>query len=576
MVGTLSDETERVAQDAERRDLELRFETGFEQSAIGTAIVDLQGIPLRVNQAVCDLLGRPKELLVGHKWTKFTHPDEIPLWTILNEKVIEGASSYADERRYLRPDGSTVWAAAHVSIVRDSHGTPLYLFTNLLDITQYRNLSDELAHLAMHDTLTGLPNRALLADRLSQSLARSGRSRTPVSVMFLDIDDFKEINDSLGHSSGDELLVHVASQIRRTIRPGDTVARFGGDEFVVVCESASDAAVSAIAARVLEALNEPVQLSMGEVRVSASIGISNSVAASTPETLLQTADFAMYRAKGMGSGSIALYDEKFHDKVELRLATTAALGLALERGEFTVYYQPVIDIGTGRLISAEALLRWEHPTGILVNPDDFVPLAEHSGLIVPIGEWVLSQACEQLVQWKKTLPSMTIAVNFSVRQILNPEIISMVDGALRHWKFSPSDLSLELTESILMEDIDYCAKTLTSLKTLGVQLVIDDFGTGYSSLSYLKLFPFDAVKIDRAFVDGLGSDEHDSALVAAIIAMSFALKLEVTAEGVETKDQLALLKDLGCQRAQGFLLSKPMPAAELTRLIDDGHRWPVA
>ena len=568
MVGTLSDETER-------RRLELSFETGFEQSAIGTALVDLNGIALRVNQAVCDLLGRPKELLLGRRWTDFTHPDDIPLMDILTEKVAAGVSTYADERRYLRPDGSEVWAATHVSIVRDAKGTPLYFFSHLLDITAYKKLANELAHRAMHDELTGLPNRALLADRLDQSLARSTRSHVPINVMFLDIDNFKEINDSLGHTAGDELLVYVAAQIRSAIRPGDTVARFGGDEFVIVCEGASKAEVSVIGTRILDAIKLPVKLAAGEVRVTGSMGVTTSGSASTPETMLQTADFAMYRAKGLGPGSIALYDEVLHEKVEGRLATTSALALALTREEFTVYYQPVVNIWTGELIGAEALLRWEHPSGVLVNPDDFIPIAEHSGLIIPIGAWVLEEACEQLVAWQATQPALSIAVNLSVRQILNPDIIATVRDALKRSKLSPADLSLELTESIWMEDIDYCARILTSFKELGVGLVIDDFGTGYSSLSYLKLFPFDAVKIDRSFVDGLGHDSDDSALVAAIIAMAAALNLEVTAEGVATQEQLELLRKLSCVRGQGYLLAQPMTAANLTKLIDEGHRWPV-
>ena len=575
MVGTLSDETERVALEQERRGLELRFEAGFEQSAIGTAIVDLHGKPVRINQAVCDLLGRPKELLVGKSWAAYTPPGEIPLIDILEARVAAGDATYADERRYLRPDGSVVWAATHVSILRDEKGNPLYYFAHLLDITEYKKLANELAHRAMHDELTGLPNRALLTDRLSQSLARSSRSHKPINVMFLDIDNFKEINDSLGHSAGDELLIHVATQIRGAIRPGDTVARFGGDEFVIVCEGASAAEVSTIGSRVLEAIKKPVQLNAGEVRVSGSMGITASGPNSTPETMLQTADFAMYRAKSVGPNSIALYDEVLHVQAEERLATTTSLALALERKEFKVYYQPVVNIWTGELESAEALLRWEHPSGVLVNPIDFVSIAEHSGLIIPIGAWVLEEACEQLVRWQKTRPSMRVAVNLSVRQILNPDIIATVRDALIKSKVTPADLSLELTESIWMEDIEYCAKILTSFKDLGVGLVIDDFGTGYSSLSYLKIFPFDAVKIDRSFVDGLGRDSNDSALVAAIIAMSEALKLNVTAEGVETEEQLTLLKGLSCQRAQGYFLSKPMPADELSRMIDEGYRWPV-
>jgi diguanylate cyclase (GGDEF)-like protein/PAS domain S-box-containing protein len=575
MVGTLNDKTEQVVQDQEWHALELRFESGFEQSAIGTAIVDLKGLPLRVNQAVCDLLGRPKQELIGKQWTQFTHPDEIPLMTILNTRVEMGDASYADERRYVRPDGSTVWAAAHVSIVRDSEGVALYYFMNLLDITEYKRQSHELAHMAMHDSLTGLPNRALLADRLGQSLARCQRKDSKVNVMFIDIDNFKEVNDSLGHSSGDELLKHVAQQIGQSIRPGDTVARFGGDEFVVVCDNINDVETVTIGIRILEAIKEPVTIVDSEVHVTASIGISTSVASSTPETLLQTADFAMYRAKSLGPDNISLYDEILRNKVRQRLVTTAELHGALDRDEFKVFYQPVIDIWTGELVSAEALLRWEHASGILVNPSDFIPLAESAGLIIPIGAWVLEQACTQLVEWQKDLPALTLAVNLSVRQILDPKIISMIQSTLSRTKVPTMSISLELTESILMEDVDYCARTLSSLKELGVQLVIDDFGTGYSSLSYLKLFPFDAVKIDRAFVDGLGTDAHDSALVAAIIAMSTALELEVTAEGVETKEQLTLLKELNCHRAQGYYLSRPVCAEKFTELVRSGRRWAV-
>ena len=311
--------------------------------------------------------------------------------------------------------------------------------------------------------------------------------------------------------------------------------------------------------------------------ITACVGIAISDENATPESLLRDSDAAMYRAKERGRGSIELFDEELRTRVERQIETESALRQALERNEFTVYYQPVVDLLTGAMVSAEALLRWEHPERGAIMPDEFIPLAEETGLIVPIGAWVLEQACWQLVKWRRTVPSMSVsvAVNLSVRQTAAPDIAGVIEDVLRRTGARAEDLCLELTESIFMEDVLYFERALDSLKALGVKLSIDDFGTGYSSLSYLKRFPVDAVKVDRSFVDGLGSDPHDSALVAAILAMAAALDLEVTAEGVETPDQLANLKNLGCQRAQGFYLARPMPAADLDRLIAEQHHWVV-
>jgi diguanylate cyclase (GGDEF)-like protein/PAS domain S-box-containing protein len=576
VVGTVLDDTDRVVAERVRRAAETRFEIGFEQSALGAVIADLDGIPTRVNSAVCVILGRTEAELVGKRWAEYTHPDEIPLGQAVGTRLAAGYDSYEDERRYVRPDGSVVWAATHVTLVRDEHGEPQYVYLQLQDVTGRRRMEGEIAHRALHDSLTGLPNRLLLADRLVHGLAGSRRRGSQLGVMFLDVDHFKVVNDSMGHTSGDDLLRGAAQRIALAIRPGDTVARFGGDEFVVVCDDVSALETEQIAERVLAALSEPWIIENQEMHVTASLGIAIADEAATPESLLRDSDTAMYRAKQRGRGRIELFDDTLRSKAEGRLATASALHRALERDEFTVFYQPVIDLSTGRMVSTEALLRWTHPGRGAIVPDEFIPLAEETGLIVPIGAWLLEQACGQLVEWQRSDPALTVAVNLSVRQMVATDVCGLVEAVLMRTGLRATSLCLELTESVFMEDVEYFGRTLAGLKALGVDLAIDDFGTGYSSLSYLKRFPVDAVKVDRAFVDGLGTDSHDSALVAAIVAMAGALDLQVTAEGVETPVQLAALQAMDVPRAQGYLLARPMPADAITRLVADSHRWNVA
>ena len=575
LVGTIMDETERIESERERHEAETRFEIGFEQSAIGSVITDLAGIPIRVNPAMCRLLGRSESELLGRRTTEYSPADEVPLADAMRARLAAGHDTFEGERRYFRPDGSLVWATCHLTLVRDEAGQPQYFFTQLIDLTARKQMEQELAHPALHDSLTGLPNRTLLTDRLVHGLAGSRRRGAQLGVIFVDIDRLKEINDSLGHTAGDELLRHVGRQISGAIRPGDTVARIGGDEFVVVCDSVSTRETEVIAARVLDALSEPCNRGPEKMQTTASLGIAIADDRATPESLLQDSDAAMYRAKERGRGRIELFDEALRSRDERRVATTSSLHRALEREEFTVEYQPIVDLATGAMVSAEALVRWEDPERGLVPPHDFISLAEDTGLIVSIGAWVLDQACRELARWQQIEPSMTVAVNLSVRQLLDPGIAARVSAVLAQSGAQAEGLCLELTESVFMEDVDFFGKALARLKRLGVGLTIDDFGTGYSSLSYLKRFPVDAVKVDRAFVDGLGTDPHDSALVAAIVAMAAALDLEVTAEGVETQDQLAHLKRLGCQRVQGFHLARPTTADEVTALLAESRRWPV-
>jgi diguanylate cyclase (GGDEF)-like protein/PAS domain S-box-containing protein len=568
-----ADITERIEAQEQENLAWSRFEAGFEQAGIGAAIFDLEGVPFRVNDAACDLLGRRSEELVGRRWTEYTFQDDEPLWHALVAQLARNDDTYADERRYLRPDGTVVWASTSVTLVRDTSGQPQYFLAHLLDISDQKSLEEQLIHQALHDSLTGLPNRALLLDRLVHGLAGARRRGTQLGVMFLDIDYFKMVNDAVGHPAADQLLCQIASRLTDAIRPSDTVARIGGDEFVIVCDDIPLLEIEQIADRVLEALGKPFAIGEQEASVTVSVGIAIADDVATPETLLRDSDTAMYRAKERGRGCIELFDEVLRLKAEQRSAMSAALRRALERDEFTVYYQPIVNISNGAMVSAEALLRWEHPDGILVGPDEFIPLAEETGLIVPIGAWVLEQACQRLAEWQRIAPSMSLAVNLSVRQMIAPNIVDLVSDVIARTGVRPEGLSLELTENLFMRDVGHFEGTLSRLKELGVTLSIDDFGTGYSALSYLHRFPIDAVKVDRSFVAGLGKDPHASALVAAIVAMADALGICATAEGVETIEQLVGLKKVGCTRAQGYVFARPMAGTDIDRLVAGSHHW---
>jgi diguanylate cyclase (GGDEF)-like protein/PAS domain S-box-containing protein len=575
LIGTLRDNTERVeaarAQDAATR----RFEAGFEQGGIGAGILTLDGIPMRVNAAACALLGRPAEQLIGQSFAEYTHPDDPPLGAAVSAWMASGHDTYADERRYIRPDGTVVWASLHLTLVRDELGEPEYCLAQLQDICERKAMEAELVHQALHDSLTGLANRTLLTDRLTHALAGTRRRASRLAVTFVDIDAFKVVNDSMGHSAGDDLLRQAAARIAAEIRPGDTLARFGGDEFVIVSEDASPRETEEISERVRTTLSRPFPIASKDVHVTASLGTAVADDGATPESLLADSDAAMYVAKGLGRDRTEMFDNALRFDAERRIAMLSDLRHALERDELAVHYQPVVDLSTGAMTGVEALLRWEHPDRGFVSPVEFIPLAEENSLIIPIGAWVLERACEQLTRWHRMSAAITVAVNLSVRQMLAADIVEVIEDVLRRTGAPPANLCLEVTESVFMKDATYFGAILTRIKALGVKISIDDFGTGYSSLSYLKEFPVDAVKIDRSFVDGLAANAHDSALIAAILAMADALQLEATAEGVENREQLTILKGLRCRRAQGFYLAHPMPHAAIDKLMPESHRWEV-
>ncbi|HEV7662291.1 MAG TPA: EAL domain-containing protein, partial [Chloroflexota bacterium] len=427
-----------------------------------------------------------------------------------------------------------------------------------------RRQQQTLAHHAFHDVLTSLPNRALFLDRVSQALRR--KKQQP-AVLIVDIDGLKLVNDSLGHDVGDQLLLAVAGRLRDCLAPGDTAARLGSDEFGILLEDVPDVTAAIASAKsMLAALRVPVAIDGQELLPTVTIGIALS-AAETPsaETLVLEADQALARAKRRSKDCFEVFNNTMANHAPVRLALETDLRRAVERHELRLYYQPVLSLTDGRIVEVEALVRWQHPERGLVQPMSFIPVAEETGLIVAIGQWVLEESCRQAAEWRSRLGAFapTVAVNLSARQLQRPELLFDVRQALRTAQLEPSSLKLELTESVIMQDAEATDTTLHALKALGIGLAIDDFGTGYSSLAYLKRFPVDTLKIDRSFVDGLGTDPQDTAIVQSIVALAQALGLSVTGEGVETTGQRDGLKSLGCDRAQGFLFARPCPAYDL-------------
>jgi diguanylate cyclase (GGDEF)-like protein len=434
-----------------------------------------------------------------------------------------------------------------------------------------RRAERALEHQALHDGITGLPNRVLLFDRMEQALARIGRRDGAVSVLFCDLDHFKVVNDSLGHSVGDEVLIEVARRLRAVVREPDTVARFGGDELVVLCEEVpTTAGAVELAERLQQAVAEPIVLGGRTLHLTVSIGVVVvDRPGARPEELIRDADAAMYGAKQSGRARTHVFDAEMRAAAVSRLETEADLRTALDEGQLRVWFQPKVDLGAGTIVGAEALIRWEHPTRGLVAPTAFVAVAEQTGLIVPIGRWILHEACQQAAAWPKErdADALTVSVNLSARQLIGSDLIDSVAEALDASGLPPQRLCLEITESMMLEDPDKVADTLVALRAMGVRISVDDFGTGYSSLSYLQRFAVDELKIDRSFVHDLEHGDDDT-LVRSILLLGRNLGLDVVAEGVETTAVATHLRAIGCELAQGYLFSKPVPPARFLALIE--------
>lgn len=553
---------------------ELRIrESAISSSADGIIIVDMKSVEqpiIYVNHAFEKITGYKSQEVIGRNCRFLQKNDlEQPAINSVRTAVREGREEQAELRNY-RKDGQFFWNELHIAPVRDTEGKITHYVGIVIDITERKNMEMQLLYQATHDTLTKLPNRSLLSDRINQAIAYAHRDKSVFALIFLDLDRFKLVNDTMGHPVGDELLKNISKRLIHCVRESDTVARIGGDEFVIIVNDLKNESLASIsAAKVLQAVAAPMIINESEMTVTASAGIvvyprdGEDVA-----TILRNADTAMYRAKEAGRNNFQFFTAEMNKKMFDRFIIENELRRALQNNELQLYYQPFIDLRTQRIVGAEALLRWVKKGNKIILPSEFIGIAEESGLIIPIGEWVVKTAFEQLKRWQDlNLKNFTLAINVSPRQFNQSNFVTIVTEIAKHCHVEPESIELEVTEGILMEHAEETVAKLNDLKKVGFNLAIDDFGTGYSNLNYLKRFPVDKMKIDRSFIKDLPHDKDDAAITLAIIRLAKTLGMNVIAEGVEKKEQLDFLIINDCDEVQGFYFSKPIDVDKMTTLL---------
>ncbi|OFV83041.1 MAG: hypothetical protein A2Y78_01140 [Acidobacteria bacterium RBG_13_68_16] len=514
------------------------------------------------------------------EWFSRVHPDDsVALHNALEGHFTREEPHFEHEHRMRCKDASTIWALSRGLAVRDQAGRPTRIAGSLTDISVAKRTQEQLLHDALYDALTQLPNRTLFLDHLGLSVDQARRRKNSmVALLFMDLDRFKNINDSLGHSVGDELLVELARRLTHFLRPGDTVARLGGDEFAVLLNDVHGVGdATRIAERIQELIREKMVIGGREVFTCASIGVAlSSPGYKRPEEILRDADIAMYRAKAAGRGSYQVFDQTMHRNAVALLKLETELRRAVELKQFVMHYQPIVSLEKGRIVGFEGLVRWRHPERGLVNPERFIAVAEETGLIVPLGWWVMRQACRHAREWQQLLPSqppLYVSVNVSGKVVMQPDMFDRVTAILEETGLPATSLRLEITENVIMDHGDIALGKLAQFHDLGVQFSVDDFGTGYSSLSYLQRFSYDTLKIDRSFISGMESKGDASAIVQTIVALGNMLKINVVAEGVETSMQFKRLREIGCSHAQGFWFSRPVDRAATQALLLHPPVW---